>query len=108
MPEVANAREIIDLPEELQMAVMKEISMASKVMQQVYDPDKLNVAALGNVVSQLHVHVIARYKTDDAWPDPVWGKGSQPYTEFNLQEAIDVLLLHLKKIKEFDALAEPK
>jgi len=46
---------------------------ASRALEQVYRPDKMNVAALGNQVPQLHVHVIARFKDDPAWPGPIWG-----------------------------------
>lgn len=65
--------EIIDLDEVEQAALMVEISRVSRVLKAVTQCDKLNVAALGNAVPQLHVHVIARRKTDKAWPKPVWG-----------------------------------
>ena len=48
-------------------------------MQAIVTPEKLNVAALGNQVSQLHVHLIGRYKADAAWPNPVWGAESEAY-----------------------------
>ena len=57
----------LDLP-----AMTDEIVRASRALQAVYKPDKINVAALGNVVPQLHVHVIARRRDDPAWPQPVW------------------------------------
>lgn len=50
---------------------MHEIALASQVL---FMPEKLNVAALGNVVAQLHIHVVARYENDPAWPDPILGK----------------------------------
>jgi diadenosine tetraphosphate (Ap4A) HIT family hydrolase len=60
----------------------KESALLSNWIEEVYAADKLNVAALGNVVSQLHVHHIARYRIDPAWPKPVWGEGEAvPYTE---------------------------
>ncbi len=65
--------EIIDLAEVEQAQLMVEIARVSRVLQAVTQCDKLNVAALGNAVPQLHVHVIARCKTDKAWPKPVWG-----------------------------------
>lgn len=67
--------EIIDLEEGDQLRLMQEIAIASRVLKTETDCDKLNVAALGNMVSQLHVHVIARRKDDPAWPGPVWGAG---------------------------------
>lgn len=73
VPRVANAREIIDLTEQDQHYLMTEIARASVALRTLLKPDKLNVAALGNAVPQLHVHVIARYKTDIAWPRPIWG-----------------------------------
>ncbi len=65
--------EIIDLEEVEQAQLMVEITRVSRVLKTVTECDKLNVAALGNAVPQLHVHVIARRKTDKAWPKPVWG-----------------------------------
>lgn len=65
--------EIIDLDDIEQAQLMVEIARVSRVLKSVTQCDKLNVAALGNAVPQLHVHVIARRKTDKAWPKPVWG-----------------------------------
>ncbi len=65
--------EIIDLDDEQQAQLMDEIAMLSRVLKDVTACDKLNVAAIGNVVSQLHVHVVARRRDDPAWPRPVWG-----------------------------------
>jgi len=56
-----------------QTQAMAEISQASTALETLHSPYKINVAALGNVVDQLHIHVIARFKTDAAWPGPVWG-----------------------------------
>ncbi len=55
-----------------------EILAATRLVQEIARPDKVNVATLGNVVPQLHVHVIARYTSDPAWPDPVWCHGAGP------------------------------
>lgn len=65
--------EIIDLEEVEQAQLMVEIARVGRVLKAVTQCDKLNIAALGNAVPQLHVHVIARRKTDKAWPKPVWG-----------------------------------
>lgn len=66
-------------------ALMDEIDRASTALQTVYSPDKINVAALGNMVPQLHVHVIARTADDAAWPGPVWGAApAEPYGEAEL------------------------
>ncbi len=73
VPRVAGARELIDLDESSRVQLRKETDAAAESLRTVLSPDKLNVAALGNVVEQLHVHVIARFGNDDAWPKPVWG-----------------------------------
>jgi diadenosine tetraphosphate (Ap4A) HIT family hydrolase len=67
--------EIIDLDADDRAQLMREISRASEALRAVVSCDKLNVAALGNVVRQLHVHVVARFQGDAAWPGPVWGHG---------------------------------
>jgi len=57
-----------------------EIARAGEALTQLYKPTKVNVGALGNIVRQMHVHVIARFETDAAWPGPVWGQGARlPY-----------------------------
>lgn len=73
VPRVADIREIIDLTAVQQQELMAEIARASQTLKTLLNPDKLNVAALGNAVPQLHVHIIARYQTDPAWPRPIWG-----------------------------------
>jgi len=65
--------EIIDLDEVEQAQLMTEISRVARALKDITQCDKLNIAALGNVVPQLHVHVIARRSSDAAWPRPVWG-----------------------------------
>src|SRR5690606_29844697 len=80
VPKVAAMRELIDLDEAQQHLLMREIAQCSHVLKRLFQPDKLNVAALGNMVPQLHVHLIARSVGDAAWPAPVWGKvPAQPY-----------------------------
>jgi diadenosine tetraphosphate (Ap4A) HIT family hydrolase len=73
VPRRADVVEIIDLDEVEQAQLMTETIRVSRVLREITKCDKLNIAALGNVVPQLHVHVIARRKTDAAWPRPVWG-----------------------------------
>ncbi len=68
----ASVIEIVDLSEADQQTLMKEICQASTVMRQLYNPKKLNIASLGNAVPQMHVHIVARYEDDGAWPRPVW------------------------------------
>jgi diadenosine tetraphosphate (Ap4A) HIT family hydrolase len=73
VPRRLGMREIIDLDEVEQGQFMTEITRVARAVKTVTDCDKLNIAALGNVVSQLHVHVIARREGDAGWPRPVWG-----------------------------------
>ena len=73
VPRRPNATEIIDLDEVEQAQLTTEINRVARALKDVSKPDKLNIAALGNVVSQLHVHIIARRTGDAAWPRPVWG-----------------------------------
>nr|WP_193988383.1 HIT domain-containing protein [Lelliottia steviae] len=91
VPREAGVKEIIDLSEQQQIMLLQESAKLSKLLQQVFSPDKLNVAALGNMVSQLHIHHIARFKSDAAWPAPVWGKlPAIPYSD----EQISALKAH--------------
>ena len=92
VPRVAGAVEWIDLDDAAQAGLTREIALASRALQSAFKPHKLNVAALGNMVPQLHVHVIARYRDDIAWPRPVWGTATaKPYTPEALVERISVL-----------------
>ncbi len=92
VPRVENAVEVIDLDASQQAQLMQEIDRASRALQVAVKPHKLNVAALGNVVPQLHVHVIARFHDDIAWPRPVWGMATaQPYSPELLIARVEVL-----------------
>lgn len=75
VPKRENITELMDLESEDQHLLMSEIVFASHVMRSLFHPEKLNVASIGNMVPQLHVHVIARFKRDKAWPAPVWNSG---------------------------------
>ena len=73
VPRRRDVVEIIDLDEVGQAQLMTEIARVGRALKEITQCDKLNIAALGNVVPQLHVHVIARRSSDVAWPRPVWG-----------------------------------
>ena len=89
VPRRAGAVEIIDLSDAEQTQLMDEIAMLSRVLRDVTQCDKLNVAAIGNVVAQLHVHVVARRRGDAAWPRPVWGVApARPYAPGELDRFI--------------------
>ncbi len=82
VPERENLTEIYQLSHTEQQQLMHESGLFSQCLQQVFLPDKLNIAALGNVVAQLHIHHIARFITDASWPAPVWGAVKPiPYTQ---------------------------
>jgi diadenosine tetraphosphate (Ap4A) HIT family hydrolase len=89
VPKKPDLVEIIDLSSEDQALLMKEISEVSKLVKRNFQPDKLNVAALGNMVPQLHIHIIARFKNDATFPKPVWVSGeAKKYS----QEKIDKIV----------------
>ena len=74
VPMRPGAVEIVDLDRDDRLALMDEIAMVSAALRDATRCHKLNVGALGNVVAQLHVHVIARFEGDLAWPGPIWGR----------------------------------
>ncbi len=89
VPRLPAARELIDLEAAKRRQLSDEIDVASRLLRDVFRPFKLNVAALGNIVPQLHVHVIARDEGDPAWPAPVWGRvAARPYEPEALVERI--------------------
>jgi len=85
VPKVANTSEIYQLDWQQQQQLLNESSLLSELIMQVFSGDKLNVAALGNVVEQLHMHHVVRFKTDAQWPKPIWGQQAlTPYTDEEL------------------------
>lgn len=74
VPRRAEIREIYALSQADRTQLWAESDQVSRALLHLYQPDKLNLAALGNVVPQLHLHHLARFQTDAAWPAPVWGK----------------------------------
>ena len=92
IPEIAGLKELHDIPDEKQAVVQKEVNFCSAALQELTSADKMNVAALGNLVSQLHIHVIARKHDDNAWPQPVWSAGeAKPYEKENLAKLVNKL-----------------
>ena len=77
VPRIAGARELFDLDAADRASLLAELDAAGRALETLLRPDKFNIAALGNVVPQLHVHVIARWATDAAWPKPVWNQGER-------------------------------
>ena len=74
VPRVSGVREIYELPKQQQLRLAEESSLLGEGMMKAFAGDKFNVAALGNMVPQLHLHHIVRFEGDPAWPGPVWGK----------------------------------
>jgi diadenosine tetraphosphate (Ap4A) HIT family hydrolase len=92
VPRRLGVSEIIDLDEVEQAQLMTEIARVARAMKAVTGCDKLNIAALGNIVPQLHVHVIARREGDAGWPRPVWGAAApMPYDKSALEGIIETL-----------------
>jgi diadenosine tetraphosphate (Ap4A) HIT family hydrolase len=82
IPRRVDIEEVLELTGIDQQQLWDEVRQVAGMLQSVYAPTKLNIAALGNQVRQLHVHVIARFSNDAAWPNPVWGLGkAEPYPE---------------------------
>ena len=86
VPQKNDISEIYQLSEKDQQQLQQESSLLTKTLVEIFKADKMNVAAIGNIVPQLHIHHIVRYKNDIAWPAPVWGKfDSIPYAEQQLE-----------------------
>ena len=92
VPRRPGLKEFHDVSSAERPQLTEEICRASRALQSGFSPDKINVGALGNLVPQLHIHVIARFRADPAWPGPVWGKQpAVPYESGDLQERMAVL-----------------
>ncbi|WP_227367420.1 HIT domain-containing protein [Halomonas sp. M20] len=103
VPRRAAIREVYELEESEQARLWQEATMLGRGMQETLGGDKLNLATLGNLVAQLHLHVIVRRQGDDAWPGPVWGAGTpRPYSREALEEINDRLLALIASIFDDD------
>lgn len=99
VPRRDDIQEIYQLDWQDQQQLLNESSLLGEVLMQLYQGDKLNVAALGNICPQLHYHHIVRFKNDPAWPKPVWGQMSAvPYNDSQIQAIKDELLPKLASI----------
>jgi len=81
VPKKENLVELTDLNFFEQIEVLQEINLVADILQQKFSPYKLNIAMLGNMVRQLHIHIIARFENDEAFPRPVWGEGAKAYDD---------------------------
>lgn len=104
VPKREGVREIYELGETDRVALMRESCAVSQIMVKLFHPKKMNVASLGNMVPQLHVHHIARYETDQAWPGPVWGCGiNEPYAEADLRQRQTLLAEEMATFSDWRA-----
>ena len=82
VPRVSDMRDLHNLPKDHYQVVTREIAHVSQILQTLPQAHSMNVGALGNLVPQLHIHIIARHTDDAAWPAPVWGEcEAQPYRQ---------------------------
>ena len=94
IPNKKNITDITELKSKDQILLIKEIVHCSKIMKKIFKTKKLNVEKIGNVVSQLHIHIIARYKKDSSWPLSVWVVKSKPYMKNPLKK----ILIKIKEV----------
>lgn len=97
VPRKENVRNMLDLTTDERTTLMKEMEIAEQLMTKLFHPTQTNVAMIGNLTPQLHVHVICRYETDPYWPGTVWNQPAKKYPEAAKQEVIN------KIRKEFEA-----
>lgn len=95
VPRKADIVELLELSTKDQQQVLAEINLVGKILKENFAAEKLNIAALGNVVSQLHIHVIGRFKNDIAFPKPIWGFA--PAKDYEQQAAKELI----EKIKSY-------
>lgn len=106
VPEREYVTEISDLSVAGRSLLMEETTAVAGLLKEIYQADKINIAALGNVVPQFHMHIVARFTTDKTWPDPVWGAGKprEYYTSEELRETVAKLLSKLVLLPDFTAI----
>ena len=96
IPKRIGVTDITNLNSKDQILLMKEIVHASKLMKKIFKTKKLNVEKIGNIVPQLHIHIIARYKKDVSWPLSVWVVKGKLYSKKNLKEVLDKIRIAFK------------
>ena len=102
VPRVVGIEEVFQLSDEQQAQLARESSLLSCQLHRLFSADKMNVAALGNIVQQLHVHHVVRYQHDAAWPTPVWGRfPAQLYEQVESRQVINQLRTELDFPFEF-------
>ena len=97
VPRLAGVQEWIDLDGAAQRQLLAEVNLAGRLLRALGPVHKLNIGALGNIVRQLHVHVVARSEGDAAWPGPVWGSGARvPYVPQEREARVAALRQNLQ------------
>ena len=92
IPEISKIRDWHDLPDKVERDILSLTKNMSGLLKKFENADKINVASLGNLVSQFHLHLIVRYKNDAAWPGPVWGVGAaEPFTDEQAKAVIKMM-----------------
>jgi diadenosine tetraphosphate (Ap4A) HIT family hydrolase len=98
VPEIADVSELYQLNNTERGLLMEESCYLAENLATLFQADKMNVANIGNMVAQLHIHHVVRYKQDIAWPSPVWGKfPTVPYTEAEIIERVSLLKTQLQE-----------
>lgn len=91
VPRKNNVRNMCDLTGTERLDLMREIELCEQIMMRLFRPTQTNVAMIGNLTPQLHVHLICRYETDSCWPGTVWGQPIEPYDEDEKQKQIELI-----------------
>ena len=91
IPRRKNITDMSELNSKDQMLLMKEIIYVSKIVKKLFKTSKLNIEKIGNIVPQLHIHIIARYKNDSSWPLSVWVVKGKTYSKATLEKNLDKL-----------------
>lgn len=94
VPRRPNVAEFTDLTQDDSITLMNEIRFVTKALHDAVGSDKMNIGSLGNIVRQLHIHIVARRIGDDAWPKPVWGAGARKPYDPRVRDARLVALRH--------------
>lgn len=97
VPRKENVRNMLDLTTQERLTLMAEIELAEKAMNKLFKPTQTNVAMIGNLTPQLHVHVICRYDTDPYWPGTVWNQAGQKYPPHAKKEVINRIQKELEQ-----------
>jgi len=96
IPRRKNITDMSELNSKDQILLMKEIIYVSKIVKKLFKTSKLNIEKIGNIVPQLHIHIIARYKNDSSWPLSVWVVKGKTYSKATLEKNLDKLIKAFK------------